>query len=301
VNLSVLLSPLHQVTSWLLFNYEITMKAAQDDSFLQELKAGDAAAAAASADAAAGSSDSSSGDRVLASVDKQAKQLQTASQAAAGSLVLTVLLARAAAPLLDWIQTELKELPDAPGGAGGVTLPLTTAVNLWVALQFVNSVWRAICARYALSQLLEEQLTKLFRAAAAATTTSAAVSKQVAGSKGTAADGQAAAAAAEAEKVAEGLKAATNATKAALHGRGLARGWSHLAFLLPQGALLSARDFQSHWPGEAECVCKQQACEHTQLSSQGCMAAVSFIVMIVQKDPHVYIKSLLQGSQTAGL
>jgi hypothetical protein len=260
VNLSVLLSPLHQVTGWLLFSYEITMKAAQDDSFMQELKAGDAAAAAA-ADAAAGSggssTDSSSGDRVLASVNKQAKQLQTASQAAAGSLVLTVLLARAAAPLLDWMQKELKDLPDAPGGAGGVALPLTTAVNLWVALQFVSNVWRAICARYALSQLLEEQLAKLYKAAAAAATTSAALSKQVSSSKGTAADGKAAAVAAEAERVAEGLKAATNATKGALHGRGLARGWSHLAYLMPQGALLSARDFQSNWPGEAGCAGKQ--------------------------------------------
>jgi hypothetical protein len=239
------LPPLQHVVSWLLFSFDVTMAAVEDDSAIQELKAADTAAAAA--DVAGG--DSSSGDRLLLSVDKQALQLQVASQAAAGSLVLTILLARAAAPVLNWMQTQLKQL-QAAAAEGDVLLPVSTAGEVYAGLHFVHAVWQAICSRYALSMLLEEQLKQLLKAAAAAVTASKALGDKVAKTRGAAASEQETAAAAEAERVSKGLRVAASATHAALHGRGLAKGWSHLAYVLPQEALIAARDFQTTWPGE---------------------------------------------------
>jgi hypothetical protein len=103
------------------------------------------------------------------------------------------------------------------------------------------------CALF-LRQVLEEQLSKLFQAASTAAAASTALSKK-ASSKGAA--GEAATrAAAEAERVTKGLQKAAVATRDALQGRRLARGWNHLAFLMPQGALRAAQDFQQRWPGE---------------------------------------------------
>jgi hypothetical protein len=140
------------------------VKAAQDTSYLKELQAADAAGAGAAAAAAGSGADGSSGgERVVASVNKHAQQLQSVSQAAAGSLVLTILLARAATPLLQWMQTELKQLaPAAAAGGGGsssssragdVVLPLTSAADIWACMHFVCNVWQAVCARYMLSQV----------------------------------------------------------------------------------------------------------------------------------------------------
>jgi hypothetical protein len=100
-----------------------------------------------------------------------------------------------------------------------------------------------------LLQVLEEQLSKLFQAASTAAAASTALSKK-ASSKGAAGEAAAARAAAEAERVTKGLLKAAVATRDALQGRRLARGWNHLAFVMPQGALRAAQDFQQRWPGE---------------------------------------------------
>lgn len=258
------MQPLQQVATWLLTSYDITTRAAQDSRALQELKAADAAAAAGSS----GSNDSSSGSRMLLSVNKQAKQLQAASQAAAGSLVLTVLLARAASPILDWMRKQLKQLSPAAAGsngssggsnAGDVVLPLGTAMDVYAGLAFVRNAWQAIGARFALGLTLQEQVEKLCAAATAAAQASTALAAQLPKSKGNAAAAagdEEAAAVVESEQTAKGLKAAAAATTAAVHGRGLARGWSHLAYLLPQDALVAARDFQQTWPGEHRQSCR---------------------------------------------
>jgi len=288
LNLAGMLSPLQQVAHWLMFCYDLTMSAVQDQASMQQLMAADAAAASAAAATGQADSDSSKADRLLSSFDKRAKQLQSASQAAAGSLVLTVLLARAAAPLLGWMQTELKQLPAAPtdttnksssgsssssSSSGDVTLPCGTAANIWAGLHFVRNVWQAVCARYCLSQLLEDQMHQLLRAASKAAETSAGLNKQAAGASSSSHKGSAAAAAeggggageaaVQADRVAKGLKAAAGATNAALHGRGLARGWSHLAYVMPPGAVASARAFQDHWHGT------DQGCQ--LLSCAACM------------------------------
>jgi hypothetical protein len=249
-NVASTLRPLQQVVRWLLFSFDVTVAAAEDDSAFRELKASDTAAAADGAGGDSSSTSSSSGDRLLLSVNKQALQLQAASQAAAGSLVLTILLARATAPVLDWLQTQLKQLPAAAAEEGDVLLPISTAGDVYAGLHFVCAVWQAICSRYALSMLLEEQLKQLLKAAAAAVTASKALGDKVANKRGAAANEQETAAAAEAEQVSKGLRVAASATHAALHGRGLARGWSHLAYVLPSEALIAARDFQTTWPGE---------------------------------------------------
>jgi hypothetical protein len=237
------LPPLQRVADWLLFSLDATAE--------QALPRGDASSSSSSDGAAAAG-------EAVADADAT-QQLKGTSDAAASGLVLSVLLARAAVPLLQKLQEEVAALPDAAAAAGGgksggkgggkrssssgaagsgdaVLLPQVT-VDLVLGLQYVKVVFQSLCVRFFLSSVLDNQLRSAVGSAAGA----------AADASSSGSDAEPAAAAAK-QRATE-LKAAAEECKAVLQGQHLERGWAHLGYKLPPGAVHWAKSFQETYPG----------------------------------------------------
>jgi hypothetical protein len=238
------LPPLQKVAEWLAVGLEDAIITA-----LQGQEGASVSSAAAEALENGSSSDSSSSDDRPQSPKKAAKQQQqqwtpqivaaqvkSASQAAACSLVLITLLARAAVPVLQELQLSLQELPTATSAAGSGNSSSSSnpspaaadadalvteagAVDLLSGLMFVRAAYQALCARCYFTQVLNGLPAKLNGA------------RPVAG--------------ATADDV-----AALQAVKEALKGEGLARGWAHLVQPVPPGVVVRVRGFQDRHPGD---------------------------------------------------
>jgi hypothetical protein len=237
------LPPLQKVAEWLAVGLEDAIITA-----LQGQEGASVTSAAAAAAEAASDNDSSSdrpnSPKKAAKQQEQqewtpqvvAAQVKSASQAAACSLVLITLLARAAVPVLQELQLSLQELPTAtsagsgnsssssnpsPAAAADADALVTEAgaVDLLSGLMFVRAAYQALCARCYLTQVLNGLPAKLNGA------------RSVAG--------------ATAEDV-----AALQAVKGALKGEGLARGWAHLVQPVPPGVVVRVRGFQDRHPGD---------------------------------------------------